>query len=707
METNIGKVGTEAKNWITEEVVSKKKIWSLSLAGMTAVLLFAALVLTEAATIARAHDDAATPHPAHTDGGRLADQEVTLVTLADDTAVFAAGALEALLVPVLVAANNEGVAGYALVNDPADDTEDVDNFDIVIDSGLLAVNNATGLEAGKSYTFQVEVFVDLDTATGTDIHNADGGADGIQDDIDEENTATVTVYAVGVEAAALAFHVQSVIPGEQLGGIGHDLGDGPLVYRFNGLAPDSELEVEDVSEASVSLTVDGNEISVSVDPKPIAVVNFTANVDVDTVDALRIAISGSITPVDALTLDAQTFYVNDDVRDNHPVGVAVVTSETNEALDFIITGGGSGVFSISSSGAIRVTDAAQLVVNDEYGLEITVNGDPGIANRTTSGVVTVIVTGSNPAPDAATPQVFSVDENDEDPTVLLTAGALTQTNGDPVKVAALPQDDDDLTYSLPNAETDFAIDGDTGVISVSAAQGILAADGLSRALTVTVSDGAVANDKNVDVTITIVENQPVAALDAADLPAGVTYDATDNVYEVAAAASNVATIDDSDAVVFDLSSILSGIDDDANVIYTLATDPAPSSNEIKISGSQVELDDVAAPAAGETEIVLTFTVTVDDGFNDAADGSADATLNVAITVTLVEAAQLQYPTINIFVPEDVSFPSVIGTAAGHITNGANVSYALEGGSSDWAENFSIDSASGEITVILAQDFESQ
>ena len=51
METNIGKVGTEVKNWITEEVVSKKKIWSIPIAALAVALMLVGVVFAAAPTV--------------------------------------------------------------------------------------------------------------------------------------------------------------------------------------------------------------------------------------------------------------------------------------------------------------------------------------------------------------------------------------------------------------------------------------------------------------------------------------------------------------------------------------------------------------------------------------------------------------------------------------------------------------------------------
>ena len=672
--------------------MSSRKIWSIPIAALALVLMLVGAMAVTGIVQAQETPSAPEAMSASVDGNTSA--------VGDDTTIATVEVADLDADDVIVARNLFDADGVT-----ANTVFEIDASSVVTFNGDPNLETLADDAKVDSYTVIVEHVIDLDnTADGTD------GDGTLNNDPDLTLRTTLTVYVVRVETP-LAFQYQDWLPGGQLSVIGRDLDDDPVVFEVTGVDPAAEVTVVDTND-SVELRADGNEISAWVQAMP-AAATFTGTVTVDpdaeaTGDEVTVTITGNAAAIPALVVtetegSAGTFYVKDDVADEHPVGTISLTAgaATDETLDYLIVGNGADTFAIADDGTISVTDAMNLDAGDSHDLNITVNGDAGLANRTTSTNATIVVTASNQAPTIVESGPFPVPENSDDPAIMLTEGAEIGT------VVAIPNDNESLTYSFPDDETDFEIDGETGAIT--AARDIPPPDDGSdfeKTVTVTVSDGVDANTQTADVEITVDVNDPVMGItDAAALPTGVTYNATDDVYEVAV--SEPAIIGDRNVALLDLSSIVMGSDDsDDDVSYALAMDPAPNSNEIELFNSQVSLDDVPAPAAGENSIDLTFTVMVDDDYNNDAAGSADATLSFMITLMVVAPPDLQYPTIDIAFDEDVAVNTVVGSAAGHVTNGTDVTYALVGGSADFAANFSVDSATGEIRVIAAQDYES-
>ena len=126
--------------------------------------------------------------------------------------------------------------------------------------------------------------------------------------------------------------------------------------------------------------------------------------------------------------------------------MALVGTFLGEYLDGIVsTGAGSGgPFGVRDSDMTLVYSGSSALEVKTYTLDLTVNGDAGLANRAIiDDTVTVTVTASNQAPSA--PEIFAktVKENEK------AAGLLLQDYdvGD-ASAGVSANDGDDLAYSL-------------------------------------------------------------------------------------------------------------------------------------------------------------------------------------------------------------------------------------------------------------------
>ena len=398
--------------------------------------------------------------------------------------------------------------------------------------------------------------------------------------------------------------------------------------------------------------------------------------------------------------------------------------------------------------SIEYTGNGDLDAGAVYTLRLTASGDTGLANRYVVGYVQVTVADVDSKPTGPNTASYTIAEKnkDNDP-----ADGLIDAGEDGVRVADLDglvsDEETAIEYknpvdgSVPDSAAPFEIrdktelyiksnfnigditpamvddpataeeedEEDADPPDGSTCTDADAPDGcgdIQYVFKLTASDGVASNDKTLTITVTIDVNQQVAAVAAADLPSGVTYNATTKTYEVTL--TDPITRGDRRVDVFDLDTILTGITDEGDVVtYTLSE---RNLADIENQRSMVRLNDVPAPAGDATELELTFTATIDDNFNTTTDADdddeADAELKIQITVQVDEPAPQEYPTVDISIDEDVAVDTVVELPAAAVIDGA-ANYTLAGGSAGWDTNFDVDETSGAITVKLVQDHETQ
>ena len=417
-------------------------------------------------------------------------------------------------------------------------------------------------------------------------------------------------------------------------------------------------------------------------------------------DELTTTLTGDVNlRPDLAIINAGPFTIPQSIDNDTLIGAFKVSGGlSDEYLDGILTGAGSDMFAVNDQDMTLVYQGEDGALDDgTYSLSLTVNGDAGLANRTAIAEVKVTVTASNMAP--MVPATFSPDpikENVEASGVLVSAG--TEVGDASYRVNA--NDGDVLTYKLDDGgEAVFDIDSRSGMVTVGADIVDTAADGTRSDggvvednddviynFIITVSDGIIANNRDISATVMVDANSPVELVDAvADgtlaIPREVT--AGDVPQELVNLVDQVSDAD-SDDLTFDVTGnpphIVHDKDEDGNDVLRLTYIPGGAKT---------------APRVDEV------TVNVSDGFN----ADPDATLTITVSVTELEPAPITSNFVSITVAENSTTCSGDCSLADEV-EGA-VSYSIESGVDGGDENYAVDSATGEITVVNAPNYEDE
>ena len=199
---------------------------------------------------------------------------------------------------------------------------------------------------------------------------------------------------------------------------------------------------------------------------------------------------------EAPEIDNQTFSVAENATNRTVVGT-VTSSDVDESdVTYSITAGNdNNIFAIDEiTGEITVADRTQLDFETVNTHNLTLAVSDG--EYQTSATVSINVTDANDTPDIEN-QTFTLAEDE-------TNGATVGT------VAANDADEDNITYSITAGNNDgiFAIDADTGEITLADSSQIDFETTESYNLTVEVSDSITGRNATVTVNITNVNEAP-------------------------------------------------------------------------------------------------------------------------------------------------------------------------------------------------------
>ena len=267
--------------------------------------------------------------------------------------------------------------------------------------------------------------------------------------------------------------------------------------------------------------------------------------------------------------------------------ISATDANVGDTITYSITAGnGAGKFAINATtGSLSTTGGLDYETTPQYVLTIRATDDGGLYG---SGTVTVSATDVNEAPVVNDGQYFSISES-----------AVSGTTLSPI--AASDVDGDTLTYSITggNTGTAFSINASTGVLSTEFQLDHETV--ASYTLTILVSDGALWDTTTVAITVSDV-NEPPIAVDA-------TFTEDEN-----GGVSILGTIAASD------------VDDGATLTYSITAGNGDSLFTINAAdGALSTTGDLDYET--EDEHVLTITVT-DDGTGELSD-----TATVTVTVT--------------------------------------------------------------------------
>ncbi|MEQ8812825.1 MAG: cadherin domain-containing protein, partial [Imperialibacter sp.] len=201
------------------------------------------------------------------------------------------------------------------------------------------------------------------------------------------------------------------------------------------------------------------------------------------------------------------------INDHGQLGTETTTNLTTPTyippvgMQFEITSGNeSGAFSITDRGVIKVADASKLDFETSASYELTITATDD--NQTSAEEsVTINVNNINDGPVIDADQSASLDEN-------------TENGAEVIAVAASDQDDDTVfenwTITSGNDSEAFAIDAETGIVTVADQAKLNFEEVSSFLIGVTVSDGTtVGSEGFINITIVDKNEAPVIAAEQA------------------------------------------------------------------------------------------------------------------------------------------------------------------------------------------------
>ena len=480
---------------------------------------------------------------------------------------------------------------YSLTNDSQTSADNL--FSIASDTGIvtLASGNSLDYETATSHDIAVKATSsDGSSATHTftiDVTDVNDNTPIITPsqsfDIDEasaNDTPVGTVALTDADSEAVNTFTWSITAGNTNDAFAIDPSSGELTVNTS-----SQLDTETTPGYTLSLTVSDGANTSSAETVTININDLNDNLPVITA--------------------SQSFSINENSANATSVGTVLATdadATVTTYQDWTITGGNTNnAFAINdSTGELSVADASQLdyeTTSTSYSLSITVSDG---ANTSSAETVTISVNDLNDnLPIIAASQSFSVDENSANGTSL---GAVAATDADATATTY-----QDWTITSGNTNSAFAIDPDTGELTVNTSSELDTETTPSYSLSITVSDGAnTASAETVTINVTdLNDNTPI-----------ITASQSFDIDEASANGTSVGTVAltdaDSAAVNTFTWSITAG-----NTNNAFAIDP--SSGELTVNTSS-ELDYESGT------ILYTLSLTVSDGATTSA--AEEITINI-------------------------------------------------------------------------------
>lgn len=365
--------------------------------------------------------------------------------------------------------------------------------------------------------------------------------------------------------------------------------------------------------------------------------------------------------------------------------------------------------------AMLVKKAGQSTTEDKM-FTIVVNEEGRSANRSETEVTVRVASGNMPpvfdaaALDAATAGVTILE---------FMAGRVPVTVGLPINFGAHASDSDNqvLEYSIEPRNKGLKIDPNDGMVMYDSGRGVAYAgneDGIEY--TVTVSDGT--KKATYSFTAAIATNKPMANPNADDGNDAVTdIDVTDDgtaTVEITVGSPDVGVPQDGRNVpVVNLLDLLHEVHQVSALDIAIV---APTGLPFTLDGTELQLASV--PEAKRDGYVLSYTgdkavkIEIDDGY-DPQGTSKDLTLTLEITVHVAEPPTVGAKSVSISIEEDWD-GKLPGTVALYDPKGSGVTpfyhYAAGTGSGEIDEtgsDFEVNPTSGEVTLLVEQDFETE
>ena len=405
------------------------------------------------------------------------------------------------------------------------------------------------------------------------------------------------------------------------------------------------------------------------------------------------------------------------------VAAAVTRAASDQLINYSLKDGSGLPYGID--GGNGTEPAADIVIKSgataiDASFTVVVNEEGVSANRSTMPVAVVVAEGNtgpsfdDSALDALTGDVTLREHmGDGEADDLITAGL-------PIDFGANADDDNNqvLSYELSPTGKGLVIDEDSGVVKADAATLVdyddEDIDNNTVEITVTVSDGTLDDTYKFDLTVTT--NKPVADVsrDDVELVEGITDDEDDENDEdryVATVSADEVRIDQRGVVLADIADYVTQSADTSSLTYTMLVATAPL--RIETDSSEVIMDYVPDP--GDDDILeYSLMISIDDGYDtqedDDGDDIPDLVLHVNITVTVEPLPDQAFPVAEVDIDEneigvvlpadDEALVGLIGDDAVEVTHAGGTGAGATGGG-----NFSVDGATGEVELLMPQDYE--
>ena len=379
---------------------------------------------------------------------------------------------------------------------------------------------------------------------------------------------------------------------------------------------------------------------------------------------------------------SQNFDINENSANGTSVGTVVATdadATTTTYQDWTITSGDTNnAFAIDpSSGEISVQTSSELDYDNgatSYTLILTVSDG---TNTSSAETVTINVNDINDnTPVITASQSFNIDENSANAT---SVGTVVASDADATATTY-----QDWKIAGGNTNNAFAIDSDTGEITVNASTELDTETTPGYSLSITVSDGAnTSNAETVTVNVTdINDNTPV-------ITASQSFNIDENSANATSVGTVVATDADATTTTYQDWTITSG---DTNNAFAID----PSSGEITVqTSSELDYDNGATS--------YTLILTVSDGTNTSSAETVTINVNDINDNTPVIIASQSFN-----IDENSANATSVGTVVATDADATTTTYQdWTIASGDTNSAFAIDSDTGEITVNTSSELDTE
>ena len=439
--------------------------------------------------------------------------------------------------------------------------------------------------------------------------------------------------------------------------------------------------------------------------------------------------------------------IRDDVADGHLVhtvameqGGAVADQDgADEDLDGVVSG--DSRFNINDDLSITYTGGG-LAEGEVIELPVTINGDTGLANRTTAGRIKVMVTATNSAPTAPESKSYNVPESDKTDEGLITvdtevadlSGLATDPEGTTITftegTTIFDVQDGKLVFRTAVGNITAAVEDDPDTENTDEATDAsppdanwectddTASDGcgdIKTEFNLTASDGVTSNDQVIKVTVTIEVNDAVTVNADSDLEtAGAEYETTDV----------------QNHVIVDLNDYISGSDSPLDgVTFDVMTDPQNPpfgvyDGRIRVNypgPTRAIVDDLLTADVDESwdpeADGWTVTVLIGDAFKnsdpiledeeDATSAYESSDIDMGVDAVLIfSIKQIPGPPLQSFdLVFEVDENAAAGTVVGTLDVEGATSYQVISGTGGARDDFAVDMNTGEITVVNGRDYD--